>query len=185
MAPTCQLPIPSSAANRNRCSLTGQETKLQRLKSPGHYAAPTSDPLHQPPRAPSPSAHIPEPGLSSLWSPQGLTCGKMKRRERSLKVRGGEERRDWKPQLQITKKLKKYILKLLECHFPTEANSAPQAPRRAGLHYILAGQSCQDRSPGRGQVRALPLQFTPSAIPGSRALGEGGRRGQVLRPELR
>lgn len=77
-------------------------------------------------------------------------------------MQGGEERRgDWKPQLQITKKLKKYILKLLECHFPTEANSAPQAPRQAGLDYILAGQGCQDRSPGRGQVGAAPRSSHP------------------------
>ena len=94
-----------------------------------------------------------------------------------------EKRGDWKPQLQITKKLKKHILKLLECHFPTEANSDPQAPRRAGLDHILAGQGCQDRSPGRGQVGAAP--YSSSAIPGSRALGEGGRSGQVLRPEPR
>lgn len=77
-------------------------------------------------------------------------------------MQGGEERRgEWKPQLQITKKLKKYILKLLECHFPTEANSAPQAPRRAGLDHILAGQGCQDRSPGSGQVGAAPRSSHP------------------------
>ena len=178
MAPTCQLPIPNSAANRNRCSFTGQETKLQRLKSPGHYAAPTSDPLHQPPRAPSPSARIPELGFPSLWSPQGLTCRKMKREREAQKCRVDRRGGDWKPQLQITKKLKKYTLKLLECHFPAEANSAPQAPRLAGLDHILAGQGCQGRSPGRGQVGAAPCSSHPRPYqaPGPWEKAAGGGR---------
>lgn len=88
-------------------------------------------------------------------------------------MRGGEERRDWKPQLQITKKLKKYILKLLECHFPTEANSAPQAPRRAGLHYILAGQKLPGQirprqGPGQGTLQFTLLGHTRLPGPGRR-----------------
>ena len=47
------------------------------------------------------------------------------------------------------------------CHFPAEANSVPQAPRLAGLDHILAGQDCQGRSPGRGQVGAAPCSSHP------------------------
>ena len=167
MAPTCQLPIPSSAANRNRCSLTRQETKLQRLKSPGHYAALTSDPLHQPPRAPSPSAHIPEPGLSSLWSPQGLTCGKMKRRERSLKVQGGEKRLET-PTANNNETEKIYI-KIIGMSLPNRSELSPSGPKagRAPPHPGWTGLPGQIPRQGPGQGTPLAVHtLSHTRLPG-------------------
>lgn len=70
------------------------------------------------------------------------------------------------------------------CHFPTEANSAPQAPRLAGLDHILAGQGLPGQIPRQGPGRGTPSQFTPSAIPGPgpwEKVAGGGRSSDLSR----
>ena len=68
---------------------------------------------------------------------------------------------------------------------PNRSQLSPSGPKAGRARPPPGWTGLPGQIPRQGPGWGSPSQFTPSAIPGSQALGEGGRSGQVLRPEPR